>query len=108
MKLVNGLAPSWIEYEGARFQVRPLTQLGLIDVQNEVQRRGQKMTMSARGIELILEDCLIAWEGITAEDGSPIPLSAAAKRELPIQAMVNIAGQVYRLSTLSEDQRKNS
>lgn len=108
MKLVNGLAPSWIEYEGARFQVKPLTQLGLIDVQNEIQRRGAKVTMSARGIELILDDCLIAWEGITGDDDAPTPMSSAAKRALPVPAMVHIAGQVYRLSALTEDQRKNS
>lgn len=108
MKLVNGLSPSWIERDGARFHIKPLTQLGLIDVQNEIQARGKSVSVSARGIELILDECLQTWEGVTDEDGTPMACNAENKRALPAVAMAFIASQVYRLSVLSEEQRKNS
>jgi hypothetical protein len=108
MKLINALAPSWIEYEGARFQVKPLSQLGFIDVQNEINVSGKRSSISARGIETVLDECLLGWEGVTNATGEPIACNAASKRELPANVLVHIAVQVIRLSTLTEEQRKNS
>jgi len=111
------LGPTWVDYDGARFQVEPLTaadDLTVTRIMGEVlEVKAERAHMiSAEGRAAILDlvkRTVVGWEGVTDERGTAIQYSP------DVVDRCFSAGQIYALFfkiipalRLTEADRKNS
>lgn len=107
------LAPYWFKLDdkdpqSAEFQIKPLTQLQFIDVQNEGSLRKGRVILTGDGINVALTHGLIGWRGVIDCDGKDIEMTSEAIAGLPHNVLRAIAGEIISASFLDDAAKKNS
>ena len=111
MKALTGLVPEWFrpetldEGDEAEFEVSPLTQQKIAEVQNHYDTIDN--TMKPTGYYLAFEMGCTIWRGVTDHEGKELPFSVRKLGTIPIKIACEIGAQVVNVSALTEDERKN-
>lgn len=111
MKALTGLVPEWFspetleEGDEAQFEVTPLNQRRLADIQNHFDPEAG--TMRPTGYYMAFEIGCTNWRGVTDQDGKDFPFSLRNMNKIPIKVAMEVGAQVINVSALTEDERKN-
>ena len=91
----------------ARFKLRRPdgSQMGYLRQEIGVTTDG-KMDITGRGIDLALSYCLEDWDGVEDSRG-PVKCTPGNHRLLPLDIRLDLAMEIIRMGTLTEDERKN-
>ncbi len=93
IRLIKHDARYTIRIEQVVFEVKRLApdlEAALFDQLGQTEKKQERVTIA---IDL-LERALVGWEGLTAEDGQPVPFAKERIRELPWLVLINLALQV--------------
>lgn len=107
------LAPFWWRLndkdpDSAEFHIRPLNQLQLGALRNEIgMNKLKRFVMTAEGVEQALAHGLIEWRGVVDESGKPLPCTARNYSMLPDDAISSLAAKIFNISQLSDEQKKS-
>lgn len=110
--LKHKLAPAWYKIEGfeAEFNLRPLTELEMIDVYNETNISGRgrstRILLSSAGIRNSLMLSLNDWRDVVDEKGEQLKFNRDAIPDLDAILLRGLAQKVIEISTLSEAEKK--
>lgn len=102
MKL-QGLEPEWLELNGAKFKLRPLTPAERLECLSYGSLH-EVCTMYDKACHY----GLIGWEGVEDENGAPVGFDSALISRLPDKTWAGIARHVLNLNELQESDQKNS
>lgn len=111
MKALTGLVPEWFkpqqldEGDEAEFEVTPITQRKVAEVQNHFDMAN--MEMRPTGYYLAFELGCTNWKGVYDDEGKELPFSIRNLPKIPIKYALEVGAQVINVSSLSEDDRKN-
>jgi hypothetical protein len=111
MKVLTGLVPEWYSPEtlddddAAEFEVTPLTQRTLAEIQNHFDQEAGHMRPT--GFYLAFELGCTNWKGLVDDEGKDVKFSARNKALIPLKVAAEVGAQVIDVSALSEEERKN-
>ncbi len=112
MKALTGLTPEWFrpsqleEGDEAEFEVSPITQRRVAEVQNHYDMKAGEMRPT--GYYLAFELGCTNWKGVTDAEGNDLKFSIRNLVKVPAKIAFEVGAQVINVSTLAEDDRKNS
>ena len=114
IKANDGLVPAWYtpkieednNEQATQFFLQPLTGPQLLDVQPHFDL--EKMTVRGPGLVIALRYGLKGWKNLTNREGVELPFAAASIDFLPSEIIAELGGEIIRVSTLDEDDIKNS
>lgn len=106
-------APEWFtpadqkkEAEPAQYRVRPVNQVQLTEVVPGVNWISGKIEGWA--VQRLLQYGLMDWRGIKQEDGQDLEYERSNLRLIPYHHQTEAASHILFISTLSEEEIKNS
>lgn len=112
MKALTGLVPEWFKPEmlddgdEAEFEVSPVTQRQLAEIQNHYDMEARQMRPT--GYYVAFEIGCTNWRNVTDHEGKDLPFSLRSLGKIPIKIAMEIGAQIVNVSSLTEDERKNS
>jgi hypothetical protein len=119
IKLAAGLTDYWFTLDDdendsdelekpARFKLRGLTQIDLLEVMSEGEALSDgSFVPNHRGRLLLLRHGLVDWEGVTGEDGGEVKFSRAAANNLPAQVLGILANEILVRSVITDEEKKS-
>lgn len=111
MKALTGLVPEWFspetleEGDEAEFEVTPLNQRTLADIQNHFDN--ESGIMRPTGYFTAFEIGCTNWRGVTDQEGNEFKFNKRNMIRIPIKVAMEVGAQVINVSALTEDERKN-
>jgi len=111
MKALTGLVPEWFKPESldegdeAEFEVSPISQRQIVEVQNHYDMEINRMRPS--GYYLAFEMGCTNWRGVVDDEGKEMAFSVRKLGVVPVKVACEIGAQVVNVSSLTEDERKN-
>lgn len=112
MKALTGLVPEWFspsqleDGDEAEFEVSPITQRRVAEVQNHYDMK--EMEMRPTGYYLAFELGCTGWKGVTDAEGKELKFSLLNLVKIPAKIAFEVGAKVIGISSLTEDDRKNS
>ncbi len=111
MKALTGLVPEWFkpktleEGDDAEFEVSPVTQRQLAEIQNHYDMDANHMQPT--GFYLAFEMGCTNLRNVTDAEGKDLPFSLRNLGTIPIKVAMEVGAQVVNVSNLTEEERKN-
>lgn len=111
MRALTGLVPEWFKPNGldegddAEFEVSPVTQRQLAEIQNHYDM--DAMRMNPTGFYLAFEMGCTNWRNVKDAEGKELSFSLSKLGTVPIKIAMEVGAQVVNVSNLTEDDRKN-
>ena len=101
IRITSGLDREWFEYDGAEFQVQPLTKPQLIEClsYSEQHKLG---TM----FELLCQYGVTDWKGVEDESG-PVEFKSELLNHLPLNTFAAVANHILRTNQFGAEEEKN-
>ena len=114
IKALSGLVPEWYTPAGqeddptpTRFRLRPLNGSEYGEVADYIDMVGGRIFIRNAGRDLCLKTALLDWENFEGFDG-PLEFSMNAIDLIPHTLRVELVNRILEISTLGEEQVKNS
>lgn len=114
IKATEGLAASWYTPRGERvngeaasqFFIKPLNGPQMLEVQPFYNT--DKMTVEGPGLMIAVRCGVQGWKNIANGKGEEILFHAGRLDNLPVEILSELGAEILRISTLDEDEVKNS
>jgi len=100
---LRGLEPEWIEFGGARFQLKPLTAAQ----RAECLAQGFDPTAYARMVDKALRFALVDWQDVTDPDGNSVEFAEDLIDRIPEEAWSFLGKMALGLSNFEAEDAKN-
>ena len=115
IKVKSKIVPVWYtpkseekEENPASFKLKPLNGLEYTDViANTSNDAGGESKLSERGVRLAIKHGLLDAKNLIDEHGNEIKLKHVGHGVLPMNILIELAGQIIDLSSMSDDDIKN-
>lgn len=116
IKALPKFIPEWFTPESqeeestpTRFKLQGLTGPQFLEVQSEVSQSGGGMILvTGRGLNIAVNYGLTDWENFTDDDGEELPCTRGNIARIPMEILSELSSKIMDLSSVSEDERKNS
>lgn len=114
IKATEGLAASWYTPRSERkngkvasqFFIKPLNGPQMLEVQPFYNT--DKLTVEGPGLMISVRFGVKGWKNIANENGEDILFHAGRLDHLPVEILSELGAEILRISTLDEDDIKNS
>lgn len=114
LKALNLGAPVWFQpdavegEDSARFKIRGMDGLQQLQVSEEIKTTDDGLSVSGHGITQVIKFGLLGWENFTDDEGRDLAFTPENVRRIPLRFLSKISAEIFRLSSLSGEQQKNS